>query len=555
MKSLRACFCLIAGVVTLGAGWPRPLAAESPAWFRVLIFSKTTGYRHASITNGIAAIRQLGAEHNFGVDATEDSTAFTRTNLARYQAVVFLSVTGEVLDAEQKAAFQDYVMRGGGLAAIHGGVFGPSACEGTWAWYGEMFCCAFTNHSGVAPATINVEDGADPSMKGLPARWQRTDEWYNFTGTPRGCARVLATVDESTYAGGTMGGDHPIAWRRRVGQGRMWYTAMGHTPETFSEPLFVQHLLGGILSVAARAPADFAPNARVAADLAWNRAEDAVTLLENGHAVWRFNFGTNESKPFFNPVSVPGVPDLTWDRPPDHRWHHALWFSWKFINGVNYWEEKETGRAEGLTLWREPRIETRPDFSARIVMDLEYQPAGEPAVMSEHRVIEVSPPDQEGAYYLDWALTFTAADKDVLVDRTPLPGEPGGQSWGGYAGLSVRFAHAMEDIRVVTSQGPVGFTDGMYRGRASAMDYSGVIEKREAGVCILDHPGNLNTPSPWYAINNGAMSYFSPAVLSYQPYLLKARQSLCLRYRVLVHAGRWSAEQLRLGSQRYTEQH
>jgi type 1 glutamine amidotransferase len=236
------------------------LAADTAASFRILVFSKTTGYRHASITNGIDAIRELGAQHNFAVDATEDSNAFTKNTLARYQAVVLLSVTGDVFNPEQERAFRDYVLGGGGLAAIHGAVFGPSACEEKWTWYGEMFCCAFTNHSAVLPATINVEDTAHPSMTGLPLHWQRTDEWYNFSGSPRGCARVLATLDESTYAGGKMGGDHPIAWCRRLGQGRMWYTALGHTEASFSEALFRQHLLGGIQVAAGQATAGFTPN-------------------------------------------------------------------------------------------------------------------------------------------------------------------------------------------------------------------------------------------------------------------------------------------------------
>jgi type 1 glutamine amidotransferase len=259
-RSLALRFGLLTATLVLGGMGLRLAAADNAAAFRVLVFSKTTGYRHASITNGIATIRELGAKHHFEVDATEDSSAFTATNLTRYQAVVFLSVTGEVLSSDQKSAFQDYVLKGGGLAAIHGGAFGPLACEANWAWYGEVFCCAFTNHSAVVPATIDVEDKANPSMLGLPASWQRTDEWYNFTGTPRGCARVLATLDESTYVGGKMGRDHPIAWCRRVGQGRMWYTALGHTETSFDEPLFRQHLLGGIRVAAGQAPADFTPN-------------------------------------------------------------------------------------------------------------------------------------------------------------------------------------------------------------------------------------------------------------------------------------------------------
>jgi len=218
--------------------------------YRVLVFSKTVGYRHASITNGIAAIRELGSQHGFAVEVTEDSNAFTTTNLARFKAVVFLSTIGDVFNPEQEHAFENYLQGGGGLVGIHAAIFGSLAFEGDWAWYGNVIGCAFTNHSAIVPAMVKIEDTKHPSTAGIPTKWRRTDEWYSYTGTPRGSAHVLCTVDESTYQGGTVGSDHPISWWRPVGKGRMWFTAMGHTESSFSEPLFRQHLLGGIQAVA-----------------------------------------------------------------------------------------------------------------------------------------------------------------------------------------------------------------------------------------------------------------------------------------------------------------
>ena len=240
-------------------------AADTPAATqRVLVFSRTLGFRHASIPVGVDTIRDLGKAHGFEVKATEDSAAITAANLARFQAVVFLSVTGDVLDTAQEQAFRQYLEGGGGFAAIHGSVFGPLACEDRWQWYGELFCCAFANHSAVVPATVRIEDASHPANAGLPARWERADEWYNFTGNPRGKVRVLATVDEATYQGGTMGDDHPVAWCRMVGKGRMWYTAMGHSAENFAEPLFRRHLLNGIQLAAGWIAGDLTPNERPA---------------------------------------------------------------------------------------------------------------------------------------------------------------------------------------------------------------------------------------------------------------------------------------------------
>lgn len=235
------------------------LVKTSGAEYSVLVFSKTLLFRHASITNGIAAIKSLGQKHQFAVDATEDSSEFTPANLKRYRVVVFLSTTGEVLSPEQKAAFREYIENGGGMAGVHAAIAGDLATEGNWPWYGDALCASFTNHSSVVSGVVRVEDTGNVSTLMLPARWVRTDEWYNFISSPRGKAHVLASVDETTYKGGTMGADHPVAWCHKVGKGRIWYTALGHTVASFSEPLFLEHLLGGIELAAGVKSGNFDP--------------------------------------------------------------------------------------------------------------------------------------------------------------------------------------------------------------------------------------------------------------------------------------------------------
>lgn len=226
--------------------------AQTPG-FRVLVFSATAGYRHASITNGIAAIQKLGDNNNFAVDATEDATLFTDSNLAQYKAIIFLNTTGDVLtNAQQQAALQHFVEAGGGWVGIHS----AADTEHNWPWYGGLVGAYYTNHPAVQQATVKVADRIDPSTSMLPQRWVRTDEWYNFDHNPRGVVHVLATVDESTYTGGSNGYDHSIAWDQNYDGGRAWYTAGGHTPESYSEPLFQAHLLGGIQFAAGVKPAD-----------------------------------------------------------------------------------------------------------------------------------------------------------------------------------------------------------------------------------------------------------------------------------------------------------
>jgi type 1 glutamine amidotransferase len=232
-----------------------PVAVPAvPAAVGILVFSKTAGFRHDSIPAGIAAIRELGAQNGFTVDATEDAAVFNDANLARYQAVVWLSTTGDVLDANQQAAFERYIRAGGGYAGIHA----AADTEYGWAWYGNLVGAYFASHPAIQQASVKVEDPAHPSTAGLPPRWSRLDEWYNFRTNPRGSAHVLASLDETSYAPGTgaMGHDHPTAWCKDYDGGRAWYTGGGHTIESFADPQFRAHLLGGIRTAAGVAGAD-----------------------------------------------------------------------------------------------------------------------------------------------------------------------------------------------------------------------------------------------------------------------------------------------------------
>jgi glucose/arabinose dehydrogenase/type 1 glutamine amidotransferase len=228
-------------------------ANSQAAPYKVLVFSATAGFRHDCIPNGIAAIQALGSTNGFAVDATEDATAFSDANLAQYKAVIFLCTTGDVLtNATQQTALQNFIAAGGGWVGIHS----AADTEYAWSWYGGLVGAYFASHPAIQSVTVKVIDAIDPSTSMLPRRWVRTDELYNFQTNPRGSVHVLATLDESTYSGGTMGYDHPIAWSHSYGGGRAWYTGLGHTQASYTEPLFLNHLLGGIKYAAGVAQAD-----------------------------------------------------------------------------------------------------------------------------------------------------------------------------------------------------------------------------------------------------------------------------------------------------------
>lgn len=219
---------------------PDPPPTASP---RVLVFSKTAAFRHDSIPHGIEAIREMGRSRNWSVEITEDAAVFEPDRLRRFACVVFLLTTGDVLNAAQQSAFESYVEAGGGYAGLHA----AADTEYDWPWYGSTCGAYFKNHPAIQPATIRIEDAKHPSTSFLPKSWTRTDEWYNYRTNPRSAVRVLATLDESTYRGGEMGKDHPIVWCRALGKGRSWYSGLGHTKESYAEPLFLRHLAEGIV--------------------------------------------------------------------------------------------------------------------------------------------------------------------------------------------------------------------------------------------------------------------------------------------------------------------
>ena len=291
--------------------------------------------------------------------------------------------------------------------------------------------------------------------------------------------------------------------------------------------------------------------------ISWQHDEGKTLTAKYGDQVlWSFNYATDLPKPFFHPVALCDGTVLTWNKPPDHPWHHALWFAWKFLNGVNYWEPtSQTGKPDGATEWSDVQIKTDGNGEARIQMHLTYRPQGGDVVLEEDRIVTVSAPDEHGDYHFDWMCTFIAGGKEVVLDRTPLPNEPGGEVYGGYAGLSVRFSEKLANRQAASTQGAVEFgPEQRYRGKASAMDYNGEIGGRAAGIAICDHPDNLNHPSPWYVIRSNEMSYYSPAVICYGPYTLKAGEHVTLRYRVLVHSQRWDSERLGREYERFAGQ-
>ncbi|RBL92948.1 ThuA domain-containing protein [Chitinophaga flava] len=261
-----------------------------PGQPKILVFTKTAAFRHASIPAGIAAIQKLGKENGFDVDTTENADRFNEDSLQQYAAVIFLNTTGDVLNTAQEADFERYIQAGGGYAGVHA----ATDTEYEWGWYNHLAGAYFLSHPpGVHKASVQVVNKSFPATTGLPDKFEHTDEWYNFKKRDT-TTTVLLKVDEKTYEGGTMNNDHPVSWYHEYDGGRAFYTALGHTEECYSDSLFLKHLLGGI---------QYAIGKNLVLD--YSKATSLRTPDEN-----RFTKNVLTSGQFFEPTEMTILPTL-----------------------------------------------------------------------------------------------------------------------------------------------------------------------------------------------------------------------------------------------------
>jgi mannose-6-phosphate isomerase-like protein (cupin superfamily) len=281
----------------------------------------------------------------------------------------------------------------------------------------------------------------------------------------------------------------------------------------------------------------------------WQRDDKSIAWRAGDQVLWRFSFDSEKGKPFFDPLSINGT-RLTNFRPEDHPWHYGLWFSWKYVNGANYWEEnRQSGQAEGKTAWSAPEIEARPDGSATIRMNVTYAHPSGRVDLTEVRELVVSAPSAQGAYTIQWNSNFTAGKEGAVLDRTPMPGEPDGKVNGGYAGLGARLAAAPLKMSVVTPEGSITeFASDRARPATSAVAANFQDQDRAVGsIAIWSDPGNIAERAPWYVINapQDGMRFLCAAVLAPQVRKLAPDGEWRLRYRIAVQPQPFTPESLK----------
>lgn len=279
----------------------------------------------------------------------------------------------------------------------------------------------------------------------------------------------------------------------------------------------------------------------------WQRTDTGLAWAKGDKVVWKFSFDSKAGKPFFYPLSINGGTSLINFKPEDHPWHYGLWFSWKYINHVNYWEEDRTsGRAEGATCWTTPLIEITPEGGATIRLTVSYiHPSGR-VELTEQREIRVNAPSADGGYTLDWRAHFTAGTEGVLLDRTPMPNEPEGKFNGGYGGLAIRLVSAPLSFAAVSTHAFIThYEQERNRPNAAAVAFNIADGATQIGsVAIVSAPANAGAEAPWYIVNSTQMRFACAAVLAPKPLHYAPGAQWELNYRIILRPAPWTPEAL-----------
>lgn len=481
----------------------------------------------------------------FDVSVTEKPETLTYNNWKRYNLVISNWNTWPDnklrLSNQWEIDFERFVNEGGGVLTIHAG----ASSFYDWEAYNHIGIGRWgkeTRHGAPTRGRVYGFDQQHPITKGMSPFFIVDEMWENTDIYPG--SKVIGSLTANDEKDG-----HPIdvhaIFVSQTGKGRSFFTTLGHDERALLNSGLQTLLLRAAQWCAGREitiemPSELKVINRIKDQLRWNKTDTSLTLNNYSEIVWRYNFNNRFGKPYFHPLAV-NHSDLTCVSPPDHPWHLGLWFSWKFINGVNYWEyldnfkSPETGfKSEGITKIVKKKIVANPDFSSDIRMEFNYHPVNGNPVLSEERNLHVSSPFPDGSYYIDEEHLFRPLTGNVLLDRTPISGEPGGQSWGGYAGLSIRFNQDYTSPQIITPNDsvPCPKCNWLYMGFD---DLTG----EKAGMAVLEHPTFTPGSTSWYVISDPKIPffYYSPAILFDGKLILKMGETLRLKYRIWILPG------------------
>jgi len=511
----------------------------------VLILSGKNNHEWQKTTPLLARIyKESGL---FKVTITESPDTLSYNDLIKFDVLVSNWNTWPEndlrLSEKWESDFLKYVNEGGGVVSLHAG----ASSFYSWNEYHRIGIGRWgkeTKHGKAQTGKIEGFDQSHPITKGFK-NFYITDELWESTEIYPG-VKALASVSaiDQTDSHSING---PAAFVNQTGKGRSFFTILGHDERALLNSGLQAMVIRGTQWAAKKKvtyslPSDFCDKTvQENTNLNWERSDSTFSLLSNSNIIWKFNFNDRFGKPYFHPVTVNNS-ILTCVSPPDHPWHLGLWFSWKFINGVNYWEylndfkSDETGyKSAGVTKIQKINTIKNSDYSAEIQIELQYNPADEDAVMKENRNIHISAPLTDGSYYIDHDFEFKPLSDEIILDRTPIVGEPESQSWGGYSGLSVRFSQNFASPLIIAPSDSQNYrkNNWLYMGFRT-------LNGDNAGIAMFPDLKYSTPTMSWYLFNDPQIPffYYSPAVLYDGKIILKKGQTLQLKYRVWILSGK-----------------
>ena len=485
----------------------------------------------------------------FSVDLTNRPDTFNFDYLRPYDVIVSNWNSWPENDLRWPKAMEEglirYVKEGGGLVFFHA----STSVFYQWSEFQNISTAAWveqTHHGEKSPVRVSIDNQTHPITKGISDFHIFDELWIDAVHNESFQTLGSATKKEPT---GEDCKKQPAIFVSNYGEGRIFHTILGHDARTLRNSGF-RILMTRATEWAATGDVNasipqemFLSESNGETTYAWITNDSIYGLVQNNEIVWQFNFNTRYGKPFFHPIYL-NRNRITCLSPDDHLWHLGQWFSWKYINGLNYWEYLgDSYSSEGSTDITKIDIKKHSDFSADIILEIDYHPHNGRVVLKEKRTIHISPPADD-RISMDYAMFFETAGESVVLDRTPILGEPEGKSWGGYAGLSLRFNQDFMEATRTTMQGNSVDVNGT-AGDWLYMGFKGLHGTRIGSVIFISETSRREGEA-WYLIDQPQQPfyYFSPAYLYLKPLTLHQEEELHLNYRILHIAGDITQEML-----------
>ena len=537
----KHCAIVFIGCLVLGCSVPEQ---HDSVPINILILSGQNNHEWKKTTAALEKMYRNKA--GFVVALTEDPEGLTYKELKGYDVVVGnwnnWPDNDKKMDPALEESFKKYVEEGGGIVFFHAGASSYYDSDiyhqiGIGRW-GEG-----TSHGKLTMGHVVEFDQEHPVTRGLNDFFVLDELWENTDVYPG--AKVLARVRGHDEDDGHEINENAV-FVNEMGRGRCFYTLLGHNERVLFNTGMQTLLLRATEWVSTgrvtqEIPQDLKKTLDLAEDAyAWEETDTCLRLFNRENLVWQYNFRNRFGKPYFHPIYLKNS-RITCESPTDHVWHYGLWFSWKFINGLNYWEysnefmSEETGyKSEGITDIDHIQFKKHPDHSTDIVLDIIYHPEDGDPILREKRKIYVSVPDEKSEYYFDYEHHFIAEYGDIILDRTPILGEPDGKSWGGYGGLSIRFNQDLSNPGTIPNYPPPTPPD--YPKNDWFFMRFNSLRGEKVGVVMFQHPDYTTESTRWYFIINPEQPFFffSPAALYDRKIELKRGDSLILKYRVWI---------------------